>query len=350
MQQKTLILLLVSVTAAFGWVLWPFFSVVFWAAVLAVMFMPLHRRLLGALHGRPNLAAVLTLLLGLVGVVLPLSLVGVSLVHEGVATYHRISSGEIDLPGLFDRMVGVLPQWATDQLDRFGLGDLAALRQKISAAIAKGGQAIAGQALALGQNTFELLLHGGLTLYLLFFFLRDGASLTASVRNAVPLSRDHKRLLFSKFITVIRATVKGNIAVAATQGLLGGLIFWILGVQGALLWSVLMGFMSLVPAVGAGLIWVPVAIYFLATGALVKGLVLIAFGVLVIGLVDNLLRPILVGKDTQLPDYVVLISTLGGLSAFGINGFVIGPLIAALFIAAWDLFVTGQSGDDTASR
>ena len=135
----------------------------------------------------------------------------------------------------------------------------------------------------------------------------------------------------------MRATVKGNIVVAVIQGALGGLIFWLLGIQGALLWAVILAILSLLPAVGASLIWGPVAIYFLATGAIWQGIVLTLFGVLVIGLIDNLLRPLLVGKDTKLPDYVVLISTLGGLSVFGLNGFVIGPLLAALFIACWDL-------------
>jgi predicted PurR-regulated permease PerM len=149
---------------------------------------------------------------------------------------------------------------------------------------------------------------------------------------------EHKRHLLGKFTTVVRATVKGNIAVAAMQGTLGGLIFSFLGIQGALLWGFVMAFLSLLPAVGASLIWGPVAIYFLLTGSIWQGLILTAFGVLVIGLVDNLLRPVLVGKDTQIPDYVVLISTLGGMVLFGLNGFVIGPVIAALFIAAWDLF------------
>ena len=126
--------------------------------------------------------------------------------------------------------------------------------------------------------------------------------------------------------------------VAASQGLLGGFIFWALGIQGPVLWGVLMAFLSLLPAVGAGLIWVPVAIYFFATGALWQAVTLTAFGVFVIGLVDNILRPVLVGKDTKMPDYVVLISTLGGMALFGLNGFVIGPVIAALFMATWDLF------------
>jgi len=126
--------------------------------------------------------------------------------------------------------------------------------------------------------------------------------------------------------------------VALIQGMLGGAIFAVLGIPGALLWGVLMVLLSLLPAVGAGLVWAPVALYFMMSGEVTKAVVLTAFGVLVIGLVDNLLRPILVGKDTRMPDYLVLISTLGGLALFGLNGFVIGPLIAALFISTWSIF------------
>ena len=132
---------------------------------------------------------------------------------------------------------------------------------------------------------------------------------------------------------------------AIAQGALGGLIFWILGIHAPLLWAVLMAFLSLVPAVGAGLVWLPVAIYFLITGATWQGMVLIAYGVLVISVVDNILRPILVGKDTKLPVYVVLISTLGGISVFGINGFVLGPVIAAMFMAIWHIFAL-KVGDE----
>ena len=168
--------------------------------------------------------------------------------------------------------------------------------------------------------------------------LRDGDELLRRIKEAVPLRADQKRALFDKFTVVIRATVKGNIVVAIVQGVLGGLIFWFLGIHAPLLWAVLMTFLSLVPAVGAGLVWLPVAIFFLITGAALYGLVLIAYGVLVISVVDNILRPILVGKDTKLPDYVVLISTLGGISIFGINGFVLGPVIAAMFMAVWHIF------------
>jgi predicted PurR-regulated permease PerM len=179
-------------------------------------------------------------------------------------------------------------------------------------------------------------------LYLLFFLLRDGQQLAARIRQAVPLGRNYKVRLFNNFTTVIRATVRGNVLVAAAQGALGGLIFWFLGVQAPLLWGVVMAFLSLLPAVGAAIVWAPVAVYFLVTGAIWQGVVLMAFGVVVIGLVDNILRPLLVGKDTKMPDYVVLLSTLGGMALFGLNGFVIGPVIAALFIAAWDLFASSE--------
>jgi len=109
-----------------------------------------------------------------------------------------------------------------------------------------------------------------------------------------------------------------------------------------LLWGVLMGFLSLIPAGAAGLVWVPVAVYFLVTGSVWQGLALVAYGVLVIGLVDNLLRPMLVGKNTRMPDYVVMITTLGGIAVFGINGFILGPAIGAMFIAVWHIYSTTQ--------
>jgi hypothetical protein len=167
---------------------------------------------------------------------------------------------------------------------------------------------------------------------------RDGEALASDVRHAIPLAVAHRRELFQKFTVVVRATVKGNLVVAALQGLLGGLAFWFLDVDGALLWAVVMAFLSLLPAVGAALVWAPVALYFFLAGDFWSVAGLAAWGVLVIGLVDNLLRPLLVGKDTRLPDYLVLTTTLGGMAVFGINGFVLGPAIAAMFVAVWHIY------------
>lgn len=342
LQRKTFLLILILVTIAFVAILLPFYGAVFWAIVLALLFTPLQRRLLQAMPNRSNLAALCTLSFILFLVILPVTLISASLVREATSVYGRIRSREIDFGHYLEQMIGLLPGWLRDQLQQAGLLDLGGLQDRLGESAAQLGQYIAPQAINIGQNTLSFLVSFGIMLYLLFFLLRDGRLLAVQISHAIPLAEDQKHHLLKKFATVIRATVKGNIAVAATQGALGGVILWILGIQGVLFWSVVMAFLSLLPAVGAGLIWGPIALYFLATGAVWQGVVLIAWGILVIGLVDNVLRPILVGKDTKMPDYVVLITTLGGLSVFGINGFVIGPLVAALFIAAWDLFAAPE--------
>lgn len=349
LQRKVFLFLLLAVTLAFGWILLPFYAAVFWSVILAMLFAPLHRRLLALMSGRRNAAALATLALCLLIAILPMVLIATSLVREASALIQHARSGEGGFNQYFEQLMQLLPGWASELLGRLGLGTVPELQAKLSDGAAQVTQFIATQALSVGQGTVHFFVSFAIMLYLLFFLLRDGAALARRIRIAIPLEETHKRALFEKFTTVIRATVKGNIVVAVVQGALGGLIFWILGVQGVVLWSVVMAFLSLLPAVGTFLVWGPVAIYFLTTGSVAQGVVLIVYGVFVIGLIDNILRPILVGKDTRMPDYVVLISTLGGMSLFGLNGFVIGPLIAALFISAWDLAVTSRNlGDEPA--
>jgi len=332
------LLLLIAVTLAFASLLQPYFGAVFWGTVLAVLFMPLHKRVLLRMPTHRNLAALLTLSACVLLVILPLGFITGSLVQEGAHLTRRVATGEFDVARMIAQLIDAMPAIARTWLTEFGIVDLESLRQKVSGGLLHASQFLATQAFNVGQDTFEFLIRFGLMLYLLFFLLRDGAQLAHHCQRRIPLSTEHQRRLFGKFATVVRATVKGNLVIAMLQGALGGLIFWILGIQGALLWGVLMALLSLLPAVGAALIWFPVAVYFLATGATGSGITLMLYGVLVIGLVDNVLRPILVGKDTKLPDYMVLVSTLGGLSLFGLNGFVIGPLIAALFMTCWDMF------------
>ncbi len=341
-RHKTFLTLLVLFTIAFVVILLPFYGAVFWAIVLAILFAPFYRKLLVKMHKRPNLAATATLVICLVVVILPLTLIAISLVREASAVYLNIRSGQIDFAVFFQKIIAALPTWMVGILDRFGVGNLSALQAKMATTAVQGSEFLTRQAINIGQNTFNFLVSFTIMLYILFFLLRDGDKLAVQIKQATPLNHDHKRALFNNLTTAIRATVKGNIIVAAVQGALGGIAFWFLGVQGALLWAVMMAFLSLLPAVGAALIWVPVAVYFLLTGAIWQGVTLIAFGVLVIGLVDNILRPILVGKDTQMPDFVVLISTVGGMALLGLNGFVIGPVIAAMFITLWEMFSAGN--------
>jgi len=331
-------LLTVLVSIALAWILLPFYGTIMWGVIIALLFAPVYRRLLPRLRGRRTLASVVTLLLVLVMVIIPLVLITAALAREAAQFYEQIQSGDVNPGRYFRGLFDALPDWVTVWLDRFGLFDFNSLQARLSELLAQGSQFIATQALNIGQNTFQFVAGIFIALYLAFFLIRDGENITRALLRAIPLAPSDKQKLFEKFATVLRATVKGNLLVALIQGSLGGLAFWFLGIKGALLWAVVMSFLSLLPAIGAGLVWAPVAIYFLATGAIWQGAALIVYGVLVIGLVDNLLRPILVGKDTRMPDYVVLISTLGGMTVFGINGFVLGPTIAAMFIAVWQIF------------
>ncbi|MFJ2363524.1 AI-2E family transporter [Pseudomonas sp. NPDC087697] len=338
-RDKSLLVLLVLVTAAFIWILLPFYGAVFWAVILGIVFAPLQRRLQLKFGWHRNLTALCTLSICLVIAILPVIITSVLLVQEGANLYKSIESGQLDIAGYLAQVKHSLPPYFQHLLDRFGMGELNALREKIVKSAMQGSEFFASQAFSFGQGTFEFVVSFFIMLYLLFFFLRDGAELARKVRAAVPLAEHQKRRLQLKFNRVVRATVKGNLLMAITQGALGGLIFWFLDIPSALLWAVIMAFLSLLPAVGAGIVWAPVTAYFFLSGAIWQGVVLGLFGVFVIGLVDNLLRPTLVGKDTRMPDYLVLISTLGGLAIFGLNGFVIGPLIAALFMSSWALYI-----------
>jgi len=337
LHQTSFYLLLFAVSIALCFILAPFFNTVFWGSILALIFQPVQRWLVVKLGRRRNLAAFITLLLCIVIVILPLTLVAGTLVQQGALVYNLLRSGNLDFGRYFDQIVHALPDSVQSLLASFGLVDIAGLQQKLTAGAAQISQFLAAQVLSIGQNTLRFFVSFGVMLYLLFFLVRDGRDISRLIRDAIPLDEERKQHLTLKFTTVVRATVKGNVAVALVQGALGGIAFWVVGIQGSLLWGVLMAFLSLLPAIGAALIWGPVAIYFIVTGALAKGIGLFAFCALVIGTVDNVLRPILVGKDTKMPDWVVLISTLGGMSLLGINGFVIGPLIAALFMSCWAL-------------
>jgi predicted PurR-regulated permease PerM len=339
--------LVAILTLLFAWVLWPFFGAILWGVVAAILFAPLHRRLARAVPASPTLAALATLSIIVLIVIIPFLAVGAALVREASEAYQAVQSGRISLDDIFSRIAAALPQWAAAMLDNIGLKNLADVQQRLSAALAASGQALATRALSIGQVTAGFIINLAVMLYLLFFLIRDGEALLSRVTRAVPLRPARRRALLAQFALVVRATIKGGILVALLQGALGGLIFWFLGIPTPLLWAALMAFLSLIPAVGAGLVWLPVAIYLMATGALWQGAVLIAYGALVIGLVDNLLRPILVGKDTKMPDYVVLVSTLGGIEIFGLNGFVIGPVIAAMFIAAWQIMADDEEAAAT---
>jgi predicted PurR-regulated permease PerM len=204
---------------------------------------------------------------------------------------------------------------------------------------------LARQALSIGANAASFLLAFGVGLYVTFFLLRDGDRIGSAVVAALPLERGAAQRIADKFVAVVRATIKGSGVVALVQGALGAATFWIVGLPAALLWGVLMAIAALLPAVGPAIIWTPVAIYLLATGAIWQAAVVVASGVFVIGLADNVLRPILVGRDTGIPDWLVLVTTLGGIDLLGLSGIVVGPLAGALFITGWQILTEQRAAD-----
>lgn len=342
LEDRSFLLLVVLVTVAFGFVLWPFYGAVLWGAAIAIIFAPLYRKLHARLGGRANVAAAATLLIIVAIVIVPLILVGMLLVRQAAGVYERLQAGNLNFQSYLLQITELAPDWLVGILGSVGIMNLDDLQSRLAAGLRAVSQLLAEQLVLLGQNTFTFVVGLFVMMYLLFFLLRDGDTLARRINNAMPLRPEQRRALVNKFTTVIRAMIKGTLAVAVVQGALGGLIFWLLGIPAAALWGVVMAILSLLPAVGSPVVWAPVAIYLIAMGEVWQGIVLLAYGALVIGLIDNVLRPILVGKDTRIPDYVVLISTLGGLALFGVNGLLLGPVIAALFLAVWDIFSAAQ--------
>ena len=339
------VVLLMLATLGFLWIVQDFLEPVFWAALLASLFHPMHRQLMARLNDRASVSAMLVLLLILVIVILPLLFVGLALVRETQALYQRVASGEIDLHAPLQWSAKAMPI-VSDLLARAGI-EADRISEWLSSGAVTASRFLAARALSIGQNALSIFVQFFLMIYLVFFFLRDGTALLERLVRVMPLGNQRERRLFGKFAEVSRATLKGTVVVSIIQGALGGLSLALVGIDGAVFWGVVMTILSILPAVGTSIIWLPAAGWLFATGAVAQAVVLIVLGVL-IGFVDNLLRPILVGRDTKMPDFLILLSTLGGITAFGLSGFVIGPIIAALCVAGWDMFADDFGETDAA--
>jgi predicted PurR-regulated permease PerM len=345
-QHAWFLALLGAVTIAFFWLTLDFLQPLFWAAVMAILFHPVFRLLDLRLRGKGRAALATTLVIILL-VFTPLALIGVAVSREALSLYNVIRNevvvdGEMDLPGFLARVQPMVEDLAT----RVGL-DLEQLVGGAADAAGTAAQLLASQAVIVGQNVLNAIAKTALMIYLLFFFLRDGEVVLAAIVKAIPLGESRQRALFSRFASVTRATLKGTLVVGAVQGALGGVLFALLGINAPVLWGVVMTMASLLPLAGPALIWGPWAVYLIATGSIAKGIILAAGGTLLVGTADNILRPILVGRETRMPDYLVLLSTLGGLSVFGLSGFVAGPVVAALFLSVWDMFAREHTPDVT---
>lgn len=327
--------LLAVITVLFGCIIKPFFLAIFWAALLAVIFSPLYRTIEKKCR-RPDLSATITFSIILLIFILPVGFVISLLIAESMDIYNSLNS---DSSLWIEKIKTAISSLSDNRLAaRLNLNEdfLVAKSADIFKAIAN---FIFENLSALTQNTILFLVQFSVMLYALYYFLRDGAYFIESISSYLPLDKHHLKMFTDQFITTSKATLKVTLVIGGIQGILGGMIFYITGVEKALIWGLLMVAFAIVPVVGCAIIWVPAGVISLFMGHIWQGITILAFGTLVISGVDHFLRPLLMGKDMQMHSLLIFLSTLGGIAFFGFSGFIMGPLIASLFIASWNLFL-----------
>lgn len=344
------LIVLAVVTLMLFWIAWPFATSLLWAVLAAIMFHPLYRWSLRQCRGRRNPAALLALTIILLAVILPAAVIGTLVVEEALSIIAALQEDPIDLAAWANQIYAMLPDVAQEMVDESGWTDFTEAQRRLQELLGESSGMIASQALSIGSGALSFILSFGLGLYVLYFLLRDGTRIGEAILHSVPVERDIADRLAARFLGIVRAVIKGSGVVGLVQGALGGITLAIVGVESALLLGVLMAILALIPAVGTALVWAPVGVWMLVTGSVWQGIFVLAFGFIVISSVDNVLRPILVGRDTGIPDWIILVTTLGGISIAGFSGIVLGPLVAGLFLASWSILQEQRAEDEEAAE
>jgi predicted PurR-regulated permease PerM len=320
-------------TLAFLYLLKPFAYPIFWAAVIAGIFGPLYRRVNGAI-GHPNLSASVMLGVVIFVILLPLAVVASVVLAQAIDMYSALKNTE-DIQLKAQKVIELLK--GNPYLQKLELDEVALTEKfyQIAGGISK---YIVSYLTELTQNTLLLIVNFIVMLYCLFFFVRDGETLLRSSLYIFELKDEIGNRIYERFTSTARATLKGTLIIGLIQGTMGGVLFWAVGIQSAFVWGVIMILAAMIPGIGCAIIWAPAAVILLATGHIVEGMAIAAVGALVISSIDNVLRPLLVGKDTQMHPLLIFLSTLGGIAVFGISGFVIGPIITALLSTLWEIY------------
>jgi predicted PurR-regulated permease PerM len=335
LRKAFLLLLVVAISAAFFAMIRMFLLTILLAAIFAAVARPIYLAIERRLNGRPALASAATLLLLLVVVITPLTLLAGAVANEALRVANNVRpwiEARIAEPGLLAETLRRLPYYEhleplQDQIMERGAELVGAIGTFLGNALS-----------AATRGTVLFFFHFFLLLYTMFFLLMDGPWLLRAVMAHLPLAESDKELMLDRFTSVTRATLKGTVLIGITQGALSGLAFLVVGIDGVIFWTTLMIVLSVIPGVGGALVWVPAVILLIAQGSIVKGIGLALFCGLVVGTVDNVMRPRLVGRDTKMHDLLILFSTLGGIIGFGVMGFILGPILAALFITVWGIF------------
>ncbi|UCH83773.1 MAG: AI-2E family transporter [Candidatus Latescibacterota bacterium] len=330
-----LLLLLAGISVLFLAMIRQFLMTILLAAIFAGLAFPMYSRLVNWFRNRRALAALATLLVVLVLIVGPLlAFLGIlsSQAFEIAQSATPWIQEHLGQPDSFDQLIAEFPT----------LEKLAPYRDEIVTKLGQAATAI-GEFLVSGfsattRGTISFLFHFSLLLYSIFFFLIDGPALLKKIRSYIPLAPADKDRLADKFLSVTRATIKGTLVIGILQGGLAGVGFAVAGIGSSVFWGTIMVVLSIIPGIGTALVWVPASLYFIFTGKILIGVLLGLWCGLVVGSIDNFLRPVLVGRDTKMHELLILFGTLGGLFFFGVVGFIIGPVIAALFVTTWEIY------------
>ena len=334
-----------AVTAIALYLCWlmlrPFMGVVAWAGVLVVVFYPVHRRI-AERTGRRSLSALISCLLVMLLAVLPLTLVTVAVIHElGKVTPHLPTN----FSQLLSQQPAILGRFSGWLQNRFGV-DLLSSQDFFIEQLRNVSQRLLGASFNVMGNIVSSIVKAFFVLFTMYYLFRDGDKITNKLPEALPLDREQSEALIFRTQQVISASVYGVVTIAALQGLLAGLAYWILGIPSPVLWAVLTAFVCMVPIAGSFLVWVPLAIYLMINGHWTKAVLLIVWGALVISTIDNLLRPKLVGNQTRLHELFIFFSVLGGISVFGLLGIVLGPVVLAITLGLLQTFQTRRHATD----
>lgn len=309
-------------------ILQPFFDVLLWAVVLCVVFYPMHRRIHHRLQN-PTLAAVASTLLVILLIVLPVTFITIAVVRElsGAAASLQAGAQRLTDPNL--PVVG----WLLERARDYVVIDRESARQFIADRVEAWGTVLASSTLLVVGGAVGAIVQMGLIVFTLFYLFRDAERLRHAVYDIIPIERVQAHDIAVRTREVISATLYGVLAIAAIQGTLGTFIFWVLGLPSPLLWGVVMFFLCMIPMAGAFLVWAPAAVYLAVTGAYLQAIVLVVWGIVVIGSIDNFLSPRLVGKRARLHELLIFFAVLGGLQVFGVLGLVLGPVVVAITLA-----------------
>ena len=322
-------IILAITTILFSMLLIDYLIPVFWSIIFSILFSPFYNWLNEKID-RPSLSSSITIFVILLLVILPSILILGAITNEVFKIVSMLESGDFVIESS-----SIIPS-IENAINLTGL-NIDDIYKQLNQFVYSLSQLTYTTLIRITENIFSFIVSALIMIYLLFFFLKDGENIINNCISVFPMDDDHERYLLDQFHQVTKVTIKGTFIVAFAQGFLGFVILSILNIQGAILWGCLMALFSILPGIGTAIVWFPITIFLIYSGMWVQGLILLFSGLFIIGLVDNLLRPYLISKETSLPDYLVLLTTIGDISLFGISGFVIGPIIASLFISIWSL-------------